>query len=526
MPAARLDVPDAGRLGIVGDMPYNDLPPNAWTAGQNVRMSIDEVVAFPGEELVSENLELERIQGLYGTRTPISAFWVLGGASVADGLVQAKAYDGSTYTDISPVTAPWVADGTAILIGDVLNQNLIVATGVDQPQFWDLNLGNTFELLPGWDATWTCEAVKSFKGHLIALNMRENDIDLPYRVRWSDQADPGGLPQSWDALDPTVLAGAQDLGDTTGALQNGLILRDSFMLYTEREMIAMQFVAGEFTFQFRNVSRTSGLIAKRAVSTVRGQHVAVTDQDVIMSDGQSVNSIIDRKMRSFLFNQIDEENFRLTYTVVHAPFNEVWVCFATQGMSYCNQALVWNWVTNSWGVRDLPVGNLAAANVLDIQGLATLKWDTNPFTWATWDRRWNQRNYDATNSRLILGGNAQSTSPGSATFRTEETNQFAGVPRQARVEKLGLRVLGEQNFTVHELWPRATGGVFTVDIGSQMAPNGPVSWKKSQDFDPETDRKITCRVSGKYLCLAFHTEEDTGWRLEGFSVKYRSGGHR
>lgn len=526
MAAKALDVAQAGEAGIVQDMPYGDLPPNAWTNGENVRMSRSEVVAFPGHETVVNNADIARIQGLFGAVNTTSAYWVMAGAAAAGGAVIAQAYDGSTFTNISPTTVPWTATVADILLGDVLNQNVVVATGQDQPQFWPMSLGSAFAVLPGWDPNWTCHSIKSFKGFLIALNMRESDVDLPYRVRWSSQAAPGGLPQSWDALDPTVLAGAQDLGDTTGFLQNGLVLRDTFMLYTEREMIAMQYVAGQFTWQFRNVSRVAGLIAKRAVSTVRGQHIAVTDQDVILTDGQGVTSIIDRKMRSFLFNQIDAANFGLTYTIVHAPQNEVWVCFPTQGKDYCNQALVWNWVSNSWGVRDLPEGNMAAANVLDIQGLSTLTWASNPFTWATWDRRWNQRNYDQTDTRLILGGDSVDAPPGSAAFRTEESNLFAGVPRPARVEKLGMRVEGERNFVVHELWPRATGGVFTVDIGTQMAPNGPVSWKYSKQFDPETDRKVTCRVSGRYLCVAFHTEVDTGWRLEGFSVRYRPGAQR
>ena len=177
-----------------------------------------------------------------------------------------------------------------------------------------------------------------------------------------------------------------------------------------------------------------------------------------------------------------------------------------------------------WGVRDLPFGCLAGANALDIEGLETLTWNNNLFEWNTWDRTWGSRNYDRNKTVLILGG--ETTGAGAPILKAEETNTFQGVPRHARIEKLGIRLAGENIVTVHEVWPRATGGIFTVHVGSQMAPNGPVSWKSSQQFDPELDRKVTCRVTGRYPCVAFETLTDSGWDLEGYQLKYAVGGAR
>jgi len=521
MADAYLDIGGAGEAGLLTDMPYGEAAPNAWTNGQNVRMIESQVIAFPGHQRAAVNPNLDIITSLSGVTNPTAHYWAHTGMAGA----QAKAYafDGTTFTDISPTPALSSAQDD-LFIADVLNQNLVLTNGVDDPYFWPLNLGSTLTPLPGWTPGDKCSSLRAFKGFLIALDMTQGGLRFPYRVKWSDEAAPGGLPVSWDPLDPTVLAGEQDLGDTSSFLQNGLPLRDTFIIYSEKETIGMQLVGGDNTWRFYTISRQSGLLAKRAVTTLRGIQVAVTDGDVVQTNGQTVETIIDRKMRRWMFSQIDQDRFGLTFVSVNSKFNEVWVCFPGQGSDYCNLALVWNWRTGVWGVRDLPEGCLDAANGLDIVGLQTLTWGTNPFSWDNWFQVWDERGYDSTQDVLLLGG--QSTGDGAPIFRTEVGALYDGSPKVSRVEKLGLRVGGEFRVTVHEVWPRALGQPFQVQVGSQEAPNGPVSWKTTQTFDPEQDRKITCRVSGRYPCVAFQSFDDVEWALAGFQLKYSRDGNR
>ena len=63
-------------------------------------------------------------------------------------------------------------------------------------------------------------------------------------------------------------------------------------------------------------------------------------------------------------------------------------------------------------------------------------------------------------------------------------------------------------------------------VGTQDDPNGPVTWQVEKDFDPEQDRKVTFRMTGRYPCVAFESNTDVDWALQGFSMKYREGARR
>lgn len=520
-----LDVTEVGRLGLTDDLPYGETPPNAWTTGRNVRMSEGKVIAFPGHVRVAENPALADIWAIQGVTNPVAHYWVHVGATTA-GPAAIYAYDGSSFTDLTPAGG-FAGSRTDLIIGDTLNQNAVLTNNVNVPVTWDLLLGGPFVPLPAWDPTWRARGIKTFKGFLIAYDIAEAGTRFPYRVRWSDQAQPGGLPDSWDATDPTVLAGAQDLGDTDSFIIGALPLRDQFLLYTERETLGMQLIQGSEVFRFFTVSRQSGLLASRAVATFRGKHIVLTEDDVIATNGQTVESVIDHRRRNWLFRRICPNSYGLSFMVVHPVYNEVWLAFPSEGCGYCDTALVWNWRDNNWGVRDLPVGCLTGAIVLDIVGRAALTWNTNPFKWSNWNQTWSQRTYDNALSTLVLGGDGDPVDLDLAPlFRTEEGNLYDGETRQSVVEKLGIRLDADQEVVVHEVWPRTQGGDCIIRLGMQDVPNGPVRWDPDYTFSPTSQDKITCRLIGKYFCIAVESENAAGLELEGYRVRYRTRGAR
>lgn len=531
MPFKWLDMPNAGQVGLEVDKPDLEAPIQSWTSGRNVRFADNEVLSFPGHDLGTENPSLKAIWSLDPVSDENNHYWVQCGPSNPGDAPTFYAFEGTTHTVLGVFGAGSIND---IITSAFLNQNLILNNGASDPQSWDLNIAGNFGLLTGWPVGDRLKALTAHKGFLIGCNAVDAGVAYPYRVRWSDEAVAGGLPPSWT---PTVnnKAGFFDLGDTTAALQTLKPMRDEVMVYSEREIYGMQFIGGELVFGFRNVSREAGAISVRAVAAFKGSHVVLTDQDVVITDGQSVRSIIDQRNRRFLFQQLDKDEFGLSFIQVHRLLNEIWVCFPTQGFGYCDLALVWNWSENTWGVRDLPAGCTAAGDGIDVVGFARRVWEDEPAgnTWDLDDQKWDQRSFNLTGGLLLLGGDntaldsAGDPYTGGPIYRTERTHQFDGTNKRSRIERLGIRLNnGELVSHITEVWPRALGSPFDVWVGSQEVPNGAVTWQSVTPFDPEVSRKVTLRTSGRYPCLAFESNGNVSWALQGVSLRYREGARR
>tara|TARA_R100001230_G_scaffold8007_1_gene3039 strand:+ start:4525 stop:6102 length:1578 start_codon:yes stop_codon:yes gene_type:complete len=521
-----LEFNGAGEVGVVADAPPHEAPPNAWTSAQNIRFRDGSAVSFPGHDVGSDNTNVDDVLAIMPVSSNTQHYWAH--ATLSGATPKLYAFDGTTQHDISPSVA-LTNTRSDIFTWAFLNQNLVFNNGVDQPHSWALDTGTPAAILTGWNSNCRAGSIFAHRGFLIALDITDTGTRRPFRVKWSDEAAAGGLPTSWDITDATKQAGEFDLGDAVGStLLAGLGLREQAMLYTERDAIAMQYIGGDLIWSFRPISRAAGVLSRRAVGAFRGNHIYVTDQDVVMTDGQTVRSIIDRRNRRFLFNQLDESNYGFTQVQVHRLLNEVWIAFPGQGSTYNNLALVWNVNDNTWGVRDLPAGCISLADGIDITGLSTETWTSSANNWDVETQSWDERSFNIVGGQLLLGGDDSGAGvTGGPIFRAEKTNQFDGVNRTSRIERLGLRVPnGERKMTITELWPRATGGVFKVYVGTQDDPNGPVTWQVEKDFDPEQDRKVTFRMTGRYPCVAFESNTDVDWALQGFSMKYREGARR
>jgi hypothetical protein len=67
----------------------------------------------------------------------------------------------------------------------------------------------------------------------------------------------------------------------------------------------------------------------------------------------------------------------------------------------------------------------------------------------------------------------------------------------------------------------------TIQLGSQMYPGGPVSWKAPVEYAPGNDRKVDIRSSGSlhaYRIMA--TDVDANFILTGLDFEYTQAGGR
>lgn len=503
-------------IGIVNDADPFELPPNAWSNGSNVRFYDNKIVKFAGHSSV------------YGTPTvtpywaiPVQSsstyYWVYPGAS--------KVYvtDGTTHTNITRQTAGNDVNYSATYDkgwnGGAISGLLVLNNGVDDPQMWSTTSPSTKLSSLTWDAgnTWsakghTCAVMRPFKNYLVALDVTKGATRYPHMVKWSAATVSGAVPASWDETDATNDADEQDLSETGGDLIDCLSMRDINVIYKEDSTWIMQYTGDNRIFAFYEVFKTVGALTRRCIKEFDGRHIVLTSGDLVIHDGNNPQSIINAKMRNWLFNNIDSTYYRRTFITPNYSKNEMWVCFPQSGSTLPDMALVWNYRENTLGVRQIPSAPHIAYGIVDPS--ENVAWSADSNAWSSDSTSWDQRAYNPTILKLLLCS-------GTNFFLGDNTDQFNGSSMTAYVERQGLD-LGDSSRIklVKRLRPKieATGAV-TIKVGQQASKNGSVTWT-NYSFDPSTDEYVDVIVAGRYIAFRFESSSNISWSLSSYEVEF------
>lgn len=507
-----------GEFGLVKDVEPFELPPSAWSHAENVRFTEYGVESFLGE--VSQATPAVAPYGLFPvTRGNVHVWAYLG-------LAGGRAYDGATHYDISPAIA-FTGAAANLWSGTTLNGNLVVTNGVDEPHYWPMDTGVALAKLPGWPAGALCQDIISYKQFLLALNVQLSGTDYAYRVKWSHQAAGGGLPSSWDATDPTLDAGERDLGDEAARLVGAYELKDVVHLFTEKRSQGIQFIGGTDVFRFFNLSGNAGLVAKNAVSTFEGPTgpslAWLSDGDLVMSDGQRVTSLVHRRARRWLFDNLDQDNYPAAVLVNNRPRKELWLGFPISGSTDLSHALVLDYGSPGFPitVRELPAGTRYLSRGFDLSG-SPLRWsDLTADTWGSiGSQTWGDRNFDAVQDSILIAA------PGDI-FKGDSGNLFEGVAKTAVAERTALNISeGNKVVTVTGVRVSARGGPFQVTVGAQDSPKGPVRWGTPRTFTPGDDYRVDARSCGRLITVRLSSADNTYWRVDSLAFEYWPQGDR
>jgi hypothetical protein len=525
-----IPVNGVGDIGIVSesDRAPHELPLNAWSAGSNVRMR---------DGMVEKVLGHQQAFGTLGN----APYFLLPAASAGvyywleAGLTKVFVWDGAVHTNITRQTAAVDVDYTAASLtnwtGGVLGGIPILNDGTDLPQMWNPATPATkLAALSNWPATYLAGAMRIYRRFLVALGVKKAGVDHPQMVKWSHPAPSGGVPISWDETDPTKDAGEYEIVDTNGSMIDAAKMRDALVLYKDDSVHLMEFVGGVDVFKFSPLFGNFGILSKRcALEYQKGQHAVFALGDLISHDGNTWESIVDSRMRKWLFNQIDSANFQTSFIALNPAFSEVWFCFPTSGNTLPNLALIWHYKRGTFGVRDLNgVPHIATGNVV-LSGAADI-WDNDTSTWDSDTTTWDQGTSNPAGSRLLL---AQPSTP--KLQMADSTSQFDGVPMSSYVERTGLVLplaLDQppdiQNLKfISDIWPRilgTAGGVVKVSAGGQDRIGGPVTWRAPRDFIIGTTKHLDIRITARLLALKFESTTDIEWRMPGYGVDVRPAG--
>lgn len=500
--------------GIVPDAPDLTLPAGAWTDSRNVRYRDGAVEKCKGYEQALGDLSLTAIYASPVT-DGTNYFWVYASNAVLYGT------DGTTHSRISSIS--YVATDDLGWTGGAFHDYFIANDGFSHPMVWTPGLSNEAVSLTAWPAI-SARVIRPFKDFLFALRITDGGTYYPRVLRWSDRAAQGALPGSWDFTDPTNQAGINDLGQTGDLIVDGLPLRDSFVIYKEFHTWMADYIGLPDVFSFRQVFSQVGMLTENCAAAFGSQHVVLTDNDLILHNGNDARSLADRRTRKWLFSRINTQRFKRSYVVADHRNREVWVCFPESGHDWPNLALVWNWAEDTFYVRELGGPKTFAATGI-IPG-APGTFDTDSGTFNAAEGTFDEDTYNPFLTRILLT-DAQAT----RAYQNDTGEDFDGAPMTCYAERSGMTITKDllSLKRIKRIFPRVIGNVgdtLRFYVGARTTANADVSWHGPFTFTIGVDYKIDLRVTARLLDFRFEYTGSNTFRLHGMNIEHESQGLR
>lgn len=501
-----------GAVGFIADQHTEDVSnqPMGWTAVQNMRFrdgyaqKMEGHNAPHGAPLVTP-YHIDFVQAADSTRYEAYA-----------GLQDIYAVINSTHTKITRNSGQYTGTIDNRWTSAVMSNILLLSNGVDVPQYWGGNPASPCADMPSWPAGLTCKVIRTFNNYIFMLNITESGVNLPSTIRWSQSATPGNLPASF------APAATNDAGRVSGVLSStpdtvvdGLQLGDQFMIYKDNSTYVAQYTGGQEIFSLRNISRASGCLAIECVAAFPGGHVVLADGDIVVHDGYNgPQSVINNRLRQWLFNNLDTNNRQRSVVVPNLRLNEIWFFFPLLGSTWNNAVLIWNYNDNTWGVRDAP--NVSHANAGQIVNNTANVWTAAVDTWNNTDGVWGSNPYSQASKRLLMA----SVDPN--LYLADITRSFNGTPMNASLERTGLE-FGEPDVMkiCRGVRPRidaAAGTVINVQVGTQNDLDDAVTWSSNIPFTVGSTLKADCMVTGRFLGVRFSSSGQGPWRMSQFDL--------
>lgn len=345
IPVTKLD-----ELGFLYDRKPYTLPPNAWSDVRNVRFLDGSVYTTYGHQAV---LGVPQVAPYYLHTTrdiamlPIFAY---------PGLAQVWATDGTTHQNITRAVGGNYT-GTEADLWNVSEFGgiSIFNNGVDMPQAWiGRQLSQQLVDLANWDSNHRAKVMRTFKRFIFAMDVTKSGVRYPQLFKWSNIADPGAVPTTWDPTDETDDAGEYPLIDTSGEIIDGAALGDNFMIYKSDAVYVARYIGGTFVLDLPLAFRGFGALAQRCIGEWRKKHVVVYEDNVFLNDGFKFESLLQDRSRRWFASRIDSTNAFRTFLAINESEDEAWICFPETGATFPNLAMCVNLHTGAAAPRDLP----------------------------------------------------------------------------------------------------------------------------------------------------------------------------
>lgn len=537
--AQNLALRGLGGVGIVSDVNPYDLPPTALSGGVNIRFDHGRISRAPVPRRTYEfaGAEAAHAPGFLFSIPPISS-----GAeqlvTVATDFSAIYSVVGATLTDVTHTTAAANDTGepfSSAFLGNVayLNRRSFVPLSFAQSD-------TEFQPLANWDPTWRCGVMRSYKDFLVALNILKGATEYPALVKWSDATLYNTVPGSWDAGDPTTLSGETTLTDMRGPIIDGLGLGDSFIIYGDNEVWAMNYVGGTFVFDFRKRFDDVGILNTNCAVEVDGRHYVFDAFDLYTHDGTTKTSIAHDRVKDFVFGGLVKDLRHLAFVTHNPKLNEVYFCYPSNDRysrfaptTGCNRAAVYNYRNSTWTYYDLP--NVTAATLATLTTGDT--WDSlAAIAWSDMGGAW--RSSQDGEDRHVFFSSIEDAPEGLTASRIYGLDLIEGgrlskpveteALRDVQAERTGLDL--DENGTplrayksLLTIFPQLSlsedGTEVEFAFGANNVAGQDPAWDSYQSFNPATMNKLDTRVAGRYLGYRFKLTGPGDFGFSGFDAE-------
>lgn len=501
--------------GLAPDQVDYNLPDGVFSTARNVRFRDSSAEKCKGNSAVFGSLSATAIWA-NNIGDGVTSYFAYGNEAIV------YATDGTTHSQIS--TTSYNAPINLGYTGGEFHGFQILNDTVLVPQRWAPGLSNKIRDLDNWPASTFCKVIRPFGNFLVAMRVTQDAVYNPRLLRWSDAAAFGALPSSWDYTDPTNQAGITELGHSEDYIVDGKALRDSFVVYKQASTFLMTPVGGLDVFAFRELFTESGMLTEGCVAGFAQNHFVLTDHDVIVHDGSSMQSIADKRTRRAIFSAINPDRFERCFVVPNRRERQIYLCIPESGNDFPNIAWVWSIPDNTWHVQELG-GNISTGDEgivigsdLTIDGLVgsidDLTGAIDEYSFTPFSRRLVM--FSGLLKKAVQQDTGETLDGTTMACSLERSNM--GLTRDVgsikRVKRVFPKVIG------------TAGDAFLVYVGARDTIDSAVSYDGPFTFTIGTSYRIDFRVSGRYISLRFETSVTNSWRLSGFDLEFDTAGSR
>jgi hypothetical protein len=367
-------------------------------------------------------------------------------------------------------------------------------------------------------------------------------------VKWSDFTQFNAVPASWDATSTTNNAGETILNDMVGPILDGLALRDSFYIYGNNEVWAMNFIGGQFVYDFRKRFNDRGILNTNCVVEVDGAHYVFDTDDIYVHDGAAPRSIIEGRDKDFVFGGLQKDYKHLSHVAFNRELDEIHFNYVSDDRlvgfrgttTGCNRSAVYNTRNGSWTFYDLP--NVTSATYAQVSTGQTYE-DMGTTEYAEFAGTYIG-DEDGSGSHMLYISNI-ATQLGLSGSRILGFDSISGgrLSRPVELETLKPAILERIGIDMDENGSPISAYKSLLSFYPQLGIDGEPDtvsfqfgasdvtglqplWNVAQIFDPAENVKLDVRVAGRYLAYRLLHSGLSDFAFSGFDIRATRRGMR
>lgn len=466
-----------------------DAPPGSLEAGyaSDLRhIGFDDGVCFkrPGVTSYFSTAAAAQINGLYAFSSGATSYVLRGRAAKMTKIT------GGEATDLTPAFTGGLGDRWSFAAwGNVI----LASNGKEKIQKFvsPYAAGDLADMTADANCP-VAHVVRVFQRHVFALG----DTTNTFRVSWSDIDDY----TDWTAIAAND-AGSVDLYESKTPVVGGDTLRTIFVVYTGSQIHTFQYVGGTYVFARNIADYSTGLYSRDLLVSTEYAQFFMSPTNFCAFDGSKpvpIGQGIRKEVYAGIAHAISSHSASIDYAFAFHARNkgEVWFCVPVN-QAYPDLAVIYNYWNGAWSLEDFDEGYLACAGI-----------DQSPLGYPLMALGDHKLWY------IEYGSNKAA---GTAYTGYIDSPEFEG--SDAEIMKHIVRIVPDIT----------AAGSHTVSfkVGTRDTRNSSVTWSSAYTFDPDSDKHLDVRASGRLLRLRVYTDAlASPFQLNKVDVYYAEVGGR